>query len=782
MQGLGESEESEVPEEPEEPEEGMRMAAKVTTTVPREEEQQLHMKIGGMSCSFCTESIKRAYARSPGVYEVHVNLAHEEALVRYNPEVTNEVALKDLLRDLGYTVRDPRKVQTFEDQEQELQRSLRLLLAAAGLTGTAMVALMADLMGVVLPDRAEILLVLALLTMVGPGWHILTMAWASLRRGILNQHVLLEFGAWGGLMGGTLGFITPGFPRADFYAVAVFITTYHLLSGHVSLLVRTRSSQAVRRLLALQPPVARVERDGRELEIPIDAVLVGDIVRIRPGEQIPVDGTVIDGSSAVNEALITGEPLPVDKKAGSTVIGGAINLTGTLRVAVEHLAQDSFLEKVARQIEEARALRPGVLQLVDQVLRVYVPAILIVAGAALLGHAAVGWAVTGRWDWASGLFAALAVLVMGYPCALGMATPLAMIRGGGMGAQRGILFRSGESFQVMREVDTVVLDKTGTVTSGEPAVAEIVPAAGTSQDDVLTWAAAVEAFSEHPVAQAVMTEASDHGLEPPDVEDFDSVPGRGARARADGADVLVGSPRFLQESGIEFDEGPLGRLQGAGQTTVGVARRSEFLGWISVKDTVRPEAAGLVARLKAAHLAVVMLTGDNQASAEVIAAQVGIETVWAETLPGEKADRVRALQAAGHRVLMAGDGINDAPALMQAEVGMAVGSGTDIAIEAADVVLVRADLNGIADAIEIGRSSYRKTVQNLTLAFAFNGIGVPLAALGLVPPVWAMAAMVLSVTTVLLNSFGGRLIRRRPQGGSGVQRSMLPAIEERSHA
>lgn len=724
-----------------------------------------HVKIGGMSCSFCTQSIHRAYARVPGVMGVNVNLSHEEALIEYDPALVAPPALEELLRELGYSVRDPRKVDAFEEQLRELEHGRKTLVWAASITVLAILTMIAARLGLPAQVATPGLAVMALVTVLGPGRHILTMAWASLRRGILNQHVLLEFGAFGGLVGGSVGWLQASPAPGAFYAVAVFITTYHLLSGYVSQVVRTGSSQAVQKLLALQPAVARVERDGLETVLAVEQVRVGDIVRVRPGEQIPVDGRVVDGRSSVNEALVTGEAFPVQKLAGSTVIGGSVNHTGSLRVEVTRVGEDSFLTRVARQVEEARALRPGILLVVDRVLAVYVPAILAVAALALVGHVGLSWADTGQLAWTQGLFAALAVLVMGYPCALGMASPLAMIRGGGMAAQQGVLFRSGEAFQVLRTVDVVVLDKTGTITAGKPVVTQVRPAKGVAAEQLLTQAAAVEALSEHPLAQALVNHARSQGLALAQVKDFQSSTGQGVRARTPAGTVQVGSPRFLRESGVAgVDDSDLLELERAGQTVIGTACDERFLGWVVLSDPVHPDAAGAVARMKADGLMPIMVTGDARETALAIGRATGIEQVHAGVLPGGKADIVRALQRHGHRVVMVGDGINDAPALTQADVGMAIGAGTDIAIEAADVVLVRSTLDGVITAYQVGRLSYRKTLENLVLAFTFNGVGVPLAALGLLSPVWAMVAMVLSVSAVLLNSFAVRLWRPHAPG------------------
>ncbi len=741
--------------------------------------EKLQLKIGGMSCSFCVASIEKAMGRMDGVHRVSVNLAHEEALIEYEPAKVAPDRFKEILLELGYTVRDAKKVRTFEEEEAELRDQRNNLFTAVGFTLVALGAMLLGWLGALPMARGGpvwlilswLMTTLALATVFGPGWHILTMAWASLRRGILNQHVLLEFGAFAGLAGGVVGYVDDAFPLQDFFAVAVFITTYHLLSGYVSLLVRTRSSQAVRKLLALVPPTTRVVRDGREEEIPIEQVKPGDLVRVRPGESIPVDGEVTEGASGVNQSLVTGESMPVEKEPGDTVIGGSVNQTGTLLVRVTKVGEESFLQQVARQVEEARALKPGILVLVDRVLQVYVPAVLGFAGLAVLIWTLGAWIVTGSPDWTRATFAALAVLVMGYPCALGMAMPLALIRGGGMAAERGILMRSAEAFQVLKDVKKVVLDKTGTITRGKPAVTQVVPLGSFDKNQVLRLAAAAEAPSEHPLAHAVVDFVDAQHVALPPATDFQAVPGKGITATVEGQRVAVGSPRFVEGEGIDLAPAreQITALQEAGNTVVVLAVDGKPAGVVAIADQIKSDAREAIERMKAAGLEPVMLTGDNERTARAVAAQVEISEYRAEVLPQDKAGAVRDLQRQGYRVAMVGDGINDAPALMQADVGIAIGAGTDIAIESADVVLIGERLGGAVDAYYIGKASYRKTVQNLSLAMAFNGIGVPLAVTSLLPPVWAMVAMLLSVSTVLTNSFAGRLLPKARRRGRPAQ-------------
>lgn len=764
-------------------------------------------KIGGLHCSLCTTTIEKAVGRQPGVEKVAVSLTHEQALVDYNPARVRPEQLVETLRDIGYTIRDPRKVRPYEEEEAELVREGWRLVAAIGfsLVTIGLIARLTNLVSLAIPIVTGLsLIMVAVLLLKGQGmatvlagalslgaltigalivnaqgilgnavpwvigafavtvvfglaWHILVMAAQSLRRGILNQHVLLETGAFAGLAGGAIGLLLrwPGYPTGPFFAVSVLIVNYHIFSEFLSLLVKTRSSQSVKRLLDLQPDTARVVRADQERDVPLDEVVVGDLVRIRPGERIPVDGVVVAGHSTVDESLVTGEPIPVEKAVGASTIGGSINGSGTLLLQVAVIGEGTFLQQVIRHVEDARALKPGLLHLVDRILVVYTPTILSIAVLSLVVWTLGAWLITGQMDVQRAVFAALSVLVMGYPCAVGIAAPLAIVRGGGAAAEQGIIMRTGEAFQAFGSVRFIVLDKTGTLTEGRPTVQEI-EAVG-EPDEALAVAAAAESSSEHPLGQAVLNEALARGVPLPRVTDFEAFTGRGVAATIDGARVLVGRPQFLEDAGIDLAQlsARIRELETAGRTVIAVSRSGMLLGAIALGDKLRPDAIATVAGIRKAGLVPVLVTGDNPRAAERVARQLGIENVRAGVLPGGKAEIIRQLQATG-RVAMVGDGINDAPALMQADVGIAMGRGTDIAIQSSDIILVRDRLELVLVARDISRRSYRKTKQNVALAFLFNGIGVPAAATGLVFPVWAMAAMALSVTTIFINSIGDR--------------------------
>ena len=775
----------------------------------RSDRARIRARISGLHCSLCTGTIEKALGRLPGVDKVAVSLTHEQALVEYDPEVIKPETFIKTLRDIGYNVSDPRKLRSYEEEERDLVREGRRFLVAivfsllavtliaqpvglwSALLSVGVFLSMAVLLflvlrrsshlwvaaiGATVPSLAAAALfwlkrqgmmgvqipwvvgALAFIIVFGVGGHFLRMAFQSIRRGIFNQHVLLEAGAFAGLAGGVIGLVaqSPEFPTASFFAVSVMVVTYHTFSEWLSLIVKTRSSQAVKRLLDLQPETARVMKGGEEITTPIGEVQVGDLVRIRPGESIPVDGEVFEGHSAVDLSLVTGEPLPVERRKGDAVVGGSINGTGTLVVKVAVVGEGTFLNLVTQYVEDARALKPGLLHLVDRVLRIYTPVVFTVSllaamfwslGAALLGMEP---------EVQRAVFAGLSVLVMGYPCALGISAPLSIVRGAGEAAEKGVLMRTGEAFQAFRLANYIVLDKTGTLTEGRPVVQEVEPIHGTP-GELISLAGAAEASSEHPLGQALVDEAFERGIDLPEVSDFEAVPGRGVVVTIEGHQVRVGSPRFLQESGVELAPvlQRVAELEERGRTVIVVAQSDRLAGLVALGDRLRDGAKALVESLHRAGVKTVLLTGDNERTARRIACELDIQTVYSGVLPQNKAQLIGELQKQG-TVAMVGDGINDAPALMQANIGIAMGSGTDIAIESADIIVTNNRLESILEARQISRYSYRKMLQNVLLAVMFNGIGIPLAATGLIHPIWAMAAMAFSVTAIFLNSLWGR--------------------------
>jgi heavy metal translocating P-type ATPase len=770
--------------------------------------RRIRARIGGLHCSLCTGTIEKALSRRPGVDKVAVSLTHEQTLIEYDPSVTRPEDLLQTLMDIGYTVSDPRKLRPYEEEERALVHerrrfltALTMSIAAMGLVGYPVdsvwfplcvfsIASLVALAFVVLRSygmqwavAGSTLLAtfgaaiyyfqlqgtfgaatpwvagaFAVVVIFGVGGHIVRMAFMALRRGILNQHVLVEFGAFAGLIGGAIGlaFNPPGYPTVAFFSVAVMVISYHIFSEWLSLIVKTRSSQAVKKLLDLEPDVAYVVKNGKEEVVPLERVRVGDLVRIRPGSRMPIDGVVESGDSDVDESLVTGEPALVQKRPGDRTVSGSLNGHGTLLVRANVVGEESFLRQVIRSVEDARALKPGLLHLVDRVLQAYTPFVLIVAAGSMLFWLVGPLVMGGSPDLQRAMFAGLSVLVMGYPCAVGISAPLSIVRGAGEAAERGVLMRTGEAFQALRRVQRVVFDKTGTLTEGKPALRQIVAVAGT-EEDLLAVTAAVEASSEHPLARAIVEEAFRRGLPLSEVEGFEAVTGRGVRARLKGNQLTVGSPAFLAAEGVDLtaQTGRVNELEAGGLTVIGVARDGMLLGLVSLGDALRADATETVRRLHALGIRTALITGDNEQAARHFAGAAGITEVHARVLPAEKAALIRKLQEK-ERIAMVGDGINDAPALMQADVGIAFGSGADIAIESADVIILSQRLGAVLDAYAVSRDSYRKIVQNVSLAFLFNGIGIPAAATGLVYPVWGMVAMAASVTTIFINSLWGR--------------------------
>jgi Cu+-exporting ATPase len=732
----------------------------------------IELPITGMTCATCVRNVERAVQRQPGILSVSVNLATEKAHVTYLPGAVRRSDLIDAVEKAGYGVLDLTGVDAPEDvertaREAEIARQKRLVLIGVLFSLPLFVLSMSrDMMHSIpfIMDNFPWLMwsgwvfifgLLATPVQLILGRQYTVGAYKSLRNGSANMDVLIAMGSWAAylysaavLLGIVFGF-SESIGEHVYFETSAVILTLITLGKLLEARAKGRTSEAIKKLMGIAPKTATLLRDGQEVEIGIDDVMSGDVLLVRPGERIPVDGVVVEGRSSVDESMLTGESMPVNKGAGSEVIGATINKSGRLVINATHVGAQTALAQIIRLVEQAQGSKAPIQRVADQVSGVFVP---IVIGLAALTF--VGWLVIGQVGFTQALVNAVAVLVIACPCALGLATPTAIMVGTGRGAEMGVLFKTSGALENTRRVQVVALDKTGTITRGEPDVTDVIPVGSFDSNMVLRLAASVEQGSEHPLGQAIVRAARARGLALEQPENFESEAGRGVRADTAGHTVQVGSPRYMDEMGIETaaHRAELESLQMGGRTAVLVVIDGRLAGVIGIADTVKPTSATAVAALQQAGLEVVMLTGDNERTARAIASEVGIARIIAEVLPSQKSDAVKTLQGEGKTVAMVGDGINDAPALAQADVGISIGTGTDIAMEASDVTLVSGDLVGVARAFQLSRATMRTIYQNLFWAFIYNIILIPVAMAGMLMPMLAAGAMAFSSVFVVLNS------------------------------
>ena len=739
--------------------------------------ERLTLPVRGMHCAACVGKVERALTSVPGVDEATVNLATEKATVTFDPTRTDVTRLQDAVARAGYELVEPREAagQT-PDREQsareETQRRARSkFVVGAILSVPIVIGSMVEgfLWAPAWLRNPWLLWALATPVQFWVGFEFHAGFLRDLRHRTASMSTLVSIGtnaAYFFSLAVTLWphvFMPAG--GMTYYETGAVVITLVVLGRWLEARARGRTSEAIRRLVSLAPRTARVVREGRELDVPTTEVGVGDLVRIRPGERIPVDGVVLEGASTIDESMLTGESLPVEKTAESRVVGGSVNQTGALLFRATHVGSETTLARIVRLVEDAQASRAPIQRLADRVAAVFVPIVLVIAGATCLAWLAFG--PEPRLPMA--LTTAVAVLVIACPCAMGLATPTAIMVGTGKGAEHGVLIKSATALEVLHRVDTIVFDKTGTLTVGRPEVTDIVTVPGVGEDDALAVAAGAEQASEHPLGEAIVRLAKERGLALPPVGEFTAVPGQGIDAMAPDGRILLGNETMMNERGIDVSllaDRAIAR-QAQGKTVVFLAFAGRLLALIAVADVLKPDAAATIRRLREMGLAVAMLSGDNRRTAEAIAREAGIERVLAEVLPADKAGEIKRLQEGGHRVAMVGDGINDAPALTQADVGIVMGSGTDVAIEAADVTLMRSDVAGVVVALELSRRTIQIVKQNLGWAFGYNILLIPVAAGVLYPlagvllsPILAGAAMAFSSVSVVTNSL--RLKRWRP--------------------
>ncbi len=731
-------------------------------------QNSITLDIGGMTCASCVRRVERALSKVPGVETAAVNFASETAMVTLGAEV-GVPALIAAVEKAGYKAEPARaRAERASERAAESRRLLITLLIGAALAiPTIVIAMAMDIAGMPLFGNHKLtgylLLGLATPVQVGLGWRFYKGAAISLRHLNPNMDVLVALGTTVAFVFSTW-VVVSGSDEHMFFDVSAAVLVFITMGKYLEETSKGRASAALRALLGLAAKSASVVRDGKEVDVPVEQLMVGDEFIVRPGQRIAVDGVIIAGSSSIDESMVTGESIPAERVVNDHVIGGTVNQAGVVTVRATAVGSGTTLSQMARLVEEAQGSKAPIQKLVDQVAAVFVPVVVAIAIAVF-----VAWGLIAG-DWMGGMVASVAVLVIACPCALGLATPTAIMVGSGIGAERGVLIRNAGVLEATRKLDVIVLDKTGTLTEGRPQVMEVVPLATMNEQALLTLAAAAESGSEHPLSRAVVDAAVESGYTLPGAKDFVATAGRGVAASVDGGQVLAGNLAMMADHRItlegtardEFD-----RLEGFGRTVVVVAVDGRAAGVIGIADAVKQNAPRAVAALKRLGLRVVMLTGDNERAASAVASSVGITEFRAGVRPGDKLTFVRELQAKGLRVAMAGDGVNDAPALAQADIGIAMSTGADVAIEAGDITLLHGDVSKIAESVALSRSTLATIRQNLVWAFGYNVVAIPVAAAGLLNPILAGAAMAFSSVSVMANSLRLRMKTRRIAEESG---------------
>jgi Cu+-exporting ATPase len=735
---------------------------------------ELSLSVPGMGSDHCAGIISESIRRLPGIVEVGTNIASHRVTVRFDPDRTGAEAIRGAVERSGYDVAAVEEAGAAapgarEDiEERYLAQAWKRLWIAAIPTTLIMVLMAAHMFWVPVAGYLAIVAVLAFpVVFLQGGFATHRSAWRSLTNRTANMDVLISMGSLPPYLIGLAGFV---YPMTSFIEMAATIMTFHLLGRYLETRAKGRASQAIKRLITLGAKTAAILRDGEEVEVPIAELQVGDVMVVRPGAKMPTDGEIVEGNSHLDESIATGESVPIEKGPGDPVIGATINKEGLLKVRATKVGADTFLSQVIRLVEEAQGSKVPIQEFADRVTARFVPAVILISLASLAmwllfadglrpilawGAAFLPWVDPQLAPQMVAVLSAVAVLVIACPCALGLATPTAIMVGSGLGAERGILIRSGEAIQTLKDIKVIVLDKTGTITEGRPALTDVIASEGFDENAVLRAAASVEAGSEHPLGQAIVSAAKARGLEVPAVGSFKAITARGVEGRVDGSLVRVGSRRLLDESGTSLGplDGALTRLENEGKTAMLVAVEGRAAGIVAVADTIKADSKAAIASLHEMGIQVAMVTGDNARTARYVASRVGIDEVMAGVLPEGKVEAIRALQARhGNRVAMVGDGINDAPALKQANVGIAIGAGADVAIEAADVTLVKGELTKAVEAIRLSRATFNKILQNLFWAWFYNVAAIPVAALGLLHPMVGVIAMTASSLSVIGNS------------------------------
>lgn len=724
-------------------------------------------KVKGMSCAGCARSIENTLRRLDGVIEARVNIATEKAIVTYDSGKIKPKELFETVESLGYELVDE------EDEDSQINLWREKLFFSVLFTLPGIVIMLLDMLNLVKIRHSDLLQVLLSVPVIfWAGFYIIRASIVSISHKIFGMDVLISLGTIASFITGIIRLI--GFNIANYAFVGAMIMTLHLLGRYLEALAKGRASRAIKQLLELGAKKANVIRNGREVEVSIQELEIGDVVIVRPGGKIPSDGIIIEGDTYIDESMITGEPIPVKKSVGDSVIGATINQLGVIKVKITKLGKDTFLSQIIKLVEEAQGSKVPIQELADRITGIFVPVVLLISLSVFilwLVYPEIGRIILTKFSpifpWinlennviSQAISVMISTLVIACPCALGLATPTAIMVGSGIGAKRGILIRSGKSIEIMKDVDTIVFDKTGTLTKGKPEVTYVL--SKLDNETFLKITASIENNSEHPLARAIVDYANKKGVAIEHVESFTSIPGKGVRASLQGKEYLIGSVNFFIENGYDLSsyKERLESLEREANTVILVADENDILGIIGVSDVIKDNARDVIKGLKSFGIKTIMLTGDSKKNAFYIKEKLGLDYVIAQVLPQDKMRIIKDLQSEGRIVAMVGDGINDTPALRQADVSIAIGTGTDIAIEAGDIVLVNGDISNVLNAIKLSREIFKKIKQNLFWAFFYNIIAIPLAGLGLLHPVIAETAMALSSINVITNSLRLRRVK-----------------------